>query len=370
MKESNSDVSIIPSHNSLNFAERTGRLVLITTVLGILGVGYSKVLIFAINTFSDKIYKPYIISHEHIIVACMLSTAFIILGHTIWYCYCEFSALNYTNRDDKEIAATRIINRADMAYSSIFKASPLYLTLSIMTFLLVTYILGIIVRNILIICIPIIPLLTLMFFFSFKNFSREVKKGFILLKKYIVSNWGNLVLWGILTGFMLVYLIIAMSVSQKSVFTAKFQNESSLPIKLNFENTIPEKVTIKFYSVDVGDKDELIKEVDITKSEFKRSFIEVTEKPSTSDKKSFVTLLDNEMKKGKEAYISKKSHYNFSYGINARDNLKQGKNFIVIQFNIGSLDNKEYYKIVNQIDLDEKGVALINKDQFQEKLKW
>jgi|GEM_PF-5516699 len=358
-----------PNPNRLNFAERTGRLVLIITVLGILGVGYSKAFLFAFNNLADKIYMPYIISHEHIIAACMLSTALLVLVHAIWYCYCEFSALNYTNRDDSDSEAIRNISKADIAYGTVFKASPLYFTLSTIAILLFSIVFGIIAGNILVIyALPILVAIFFVFLF-FKKFRQEVLKGLLLLKRYIVSNWGNLTLWGSITLAILMYLVIAMSVVHNLVFTAKFSNENSAPILLNFENTVPEKVTVKFYSVDKENNEQLTKEITITESQFKRSFIEVTEKPISTEKRSFITLLDNEMRKGAEAYVSRKSHYNYSYDINARDNLRQGKNFIVIQFNTGTFNNEEYYKIVNQIDLYNNGTLVINTTQFQEKLK-
>lgn len=369
MDETDAAAPSIPPANKLNFAERTGRLVLVITVLGALGLGYFKALLFALNNLTTKIYMPHIISHEHIIAACMLSTALLILVHAVWYCYCEFSALNYTNRDDNDSETLRMINKADDGYGSVFKLSPLYVAFSVLTVLLYSIVFGFIVLNLLVMSITLIYLSIFLLLLLFKKFRKEVWKGLALLKRYFVSHWGKLIVWVAVTIVMLAYLFIGMSLSQQAVFTVKFADEGSAPIKINFENTIPEKVTVQFYSVDEGNNEQLTKEFEVTKSEFRRSFIEVTEKTLAPDKISFMTLPDIEMKKGSQAYISRKSHYDFSYEINALDNLKQGKNYVVVQFNTGSSNNSEYYKIVNQIDLDDKGAVWINKGEFQEKLK-
>ncbi|MNY71863.1 hypothetical protein D3C86_2102970 [compost metagenome] len=67
--------------------------------------------------------------------------------------------------------------------------------------------------------------------------------------------------------------------------------------------------------------------------------------------------------------MSNKSKYEYNYKLETIEYLKQGKNFVVIKFNVGTSNNHEYFKIVNEIYMDDKSVITSNKEEFRENLK-
>ncbi|SFE74758.1 hypothetical protein SAMN04487969_10667 [Paenibacillus algorifonticola] len=353
--------------NKLNFGERSGRLVLITAVLGVLGAGYFKILKFTLNNLANKIYLSFFISYEHIIAACMLSSAFLILVYAIYYCYCEFAALNYTNRDEGNNEALQVMHKADLAYNYVFKFSSLAFILSGITIVMYINIVGFLSLQYLVMGVTIFLFLLFLFFLAFKNIRQELCKSLVSLKNYIISNRGKIASWFITTFIIIYFIFITMSFSQTTVFTTEFSNKSSAPIKFHFENSVPDKITLQFYFVDKDNNEHLTKQTEIETSQFRRSFIEVTEQSQQSKESSIITFLNDEMSKSQDAYIAEDSHYDYNYELNSIDYLKKGKNFVIILFNKNSMNNNKNYRIVNQIDINENGDVIINQDKFQEK---
>ncbi|SET06408.1 hypothetical protein [Paenibacillus sp. NFR01] len=353
-RNSNSNVQ-----DELSFAERTGRLVLVTTVIGVLAIGYYKLLKIAIDLLFSKIYLKFPFSTEHLIVTCMLTTGLLILIRTIYYCFCEFSALDYSNKGTKR---KENIKRADDSYSMLFKFSYLYVGLSIFISALFTIATAIYFQNIIIISFFIVLLSPFLLGLFSRNFRQQIHKGLLIIKKNLKEIWA----WGGISIIILMLLVVTMGGMQKLSFQVNFINDKKLPIKIHFENKIPDNVTLSFISTnDNEENDILTKEIKLTEKDFNRSFIEATEKSIKETKThSIINYLNKEMKKGfQEAYLSKISHYDYNYALNASSYLKPGKNYVVIQFQIESLNNR-FYKIVNEIDVSEAGAFLINKEDF------
>ncbi|OAS13358.1 hypothetical protein [Paenibacillus oryzisoli] len=355
------------SNINLSFTERTARLVLVLTVIGALAIVYQKALGFFFKALSYKIYLPFLISYEHVIISCMLSSGLLILLSLVSYCYSEFFALNHLH--NHETSSSRV-NTADERYDLLFKLLQLYTALTFSFNLLFIIVIGTIAKNYITISLTSFFIFLFIILLIFKRARTNLRSVFQLFGDFFSKKWKQIILWFGVTTTLLFLLIVIMAGSQKAFFIAKFTTDAKAPINFHFENSIPEKIILYFYSVDINDNEVLTKELELTRSQFRRSFIEVMEKQESNGSATFFKNIDAQIYKGSsKAFMSNKSKYEYNYKLDTIEYLKQGKNFVVINFNLGALNNHEYFNIVNEIHMDDKNTITINKEEFRENIK-
>ncbi|WP_020620435.1 hypothetical protein [Paenibacillus daejeonensis] len=359
MNDSPKGTSTTPTKYRINFGERTGRLVLVTTIVGALGIGYFKAFQLLMSSLSDKIYLKYYINHEHIITASLLSTAILLLITLVRYCYFELLALNNSlseNDGEKFI-------KADSAYQSIFEFASLYVILSITLIFSSFFILGILVANYITIVTLILILLIFSPFIFFKKIRKETQTGIARLIKYSIDKKWRILIW-FATSISICFIIILITLSnQKMEFEVNFNKDN---IQLHFKNVLPEKTVIQFIST-LNESEQLNNEVILNGNDFSYSFVEVLQRSQESDRFLFTKILKTEMNKGSEAYLVSNSSYDYKYKVDLNGQLKTGTNYIVIEFVTTGLTEK-HYRLLNQVNVDTQGNVLFNNERFHEKL--
>ncbi|MNW37770.1 hypothetical protein D3C74_148220 [compost metagenome] len=345
--------------DSLSFSDRVSRLVLMTAILGGLSLVYIKALGTILSTLTTKIYLQSFFNFEHVLSSGMLSTGVLILGYAVWYCYCELLTLNHIYKSNNE--SKKILQLADKSYALLFRLIRLYVTSSILITIISIIVIGFIVKNYI-----IIGLFFFVFFIFLVMIIFPKSRKLISHKKifdFVKTNRVALFIWLIVTFLMFCTIFIAMETHQKSMFKIDFVSSSNtLPIKFHFKNSVPDKISVSFYSIDKNNNSNLTKQIIINGSDFSRSFVEVTEKPISSSTFSWLNIIDKEVKKSQDtALVANLSKYDYKYDLNSLMYLKEGRNFVKIEFNSNSGFNDKFYKIVNQIDIDKYGVKITTK---------
>lgn len=342
----------------LSFSDRISRLVLMTAILGALTVIYLKVSQVIFHSLTTKIYLQSYVNTEHILASCVLSTGLLVLIYAVWYCYCELNALNHSHILSSK--SLDIVNKADKSYSTIFNIIKIYISLSILITVASVLIIGVITENSVIISLCVLLLLIALLLITIPK-SRKL----ILNKLRIILNSNNnkvpILVWIVFTLFMFFAIIIAMSLHQNRLFKIKFDNSPSIPITFHFTNMVPEKISISYYSVNSNSITTLTKKKIINKSDFYRSFIEITEQPDSSSNSSWLEVIDRNIRRSQKT-ISTKSKYDYKYELHSIDYLKMGQNFVIIEFTISSEIKDKFYRIVNQVDVNNDGVRITTEN--------
>ncbi|MGZ7445053.1 hypothetical protein [Paenibacillus sp. TH7-28] len=341
--------------DSLSFSDRVSRLVLMTAILGGLSLFYIKALGAILNTLTTKIYLQSFFNSEHILASGMLSTGVLILGYAGWYCYCELLALNHIYKTNNE--SKKIIQNADKSYAFLFRLIRLYITSSMLITIASIIVIGFIVKNYIIFGLFFFTLLIFLVIIIVPKSRKLINHKKIA--NFFKINGVALSVWLIVTFFMFCTIFVAMGAHQKSVFKIDFASSSNLPIKFHFRSSVPDKISVSFYSLDKNSNTNLTKQIIVNESDFNHSFVEVTEKPGSNSNFSWLNVIDKEVKKSQEtALVSNISKYDYKYDLNSLKYLKEGRNFVIIEFISNSGLNNKFYKIVNQIDVDKHGVKI------------
>lgn len=347
------------SINNLSFSERVSRLVLMTAILGGLSLFYIKILKLIVNNLTNKIYLQSIINTEHILASAMLSSGIIILACAVWYCYCELLTLNHVNKTNS--TSKKIIQNSENSYSFLFTVIKLCLILSAISTMISIITIAIIVKNYFVIGF----FLFLILIFGIMIFHPKTKKSVIKkeILRFFKTNKIVIFIWLIITFFAFFIIFLSMGAHQKETFNIHFTNASKIPIEFHFKNSVPDNISLSFYSIDEQNKMHLTKETKISKSDFKTSYIEVTEQqPESVSNFSWLNTINKELKKNQEAaFISNVSRYDFKYEFNSLEYLKTGRNFVVIKFKSISGLNDNFYNLGNEIDISEQGVSFTTK---------
>ncbi|MGG4392935.1 hypothetical protein ABEX25_01280 [Paenibacillus thiaminolyticus] len=344
-------------NQELTFSERTARLVLVISVLSALFILYWKALFFFLDTVSKKAYLPSLISYEHIIISCMLSSGLLILIFAVYYCFSEFSALNKRS-DDRS-------NKADENYDLLFKLFEMCLYLTVISLYSFVLLFHYLIGNYIISIFFSFPLLLFLPLLIFKK-TRKIVHNFVSsLLKFTYKNWRKILVWFTLSALILFFLLIKMTYNQNSFFSIKFSNNTDASIKFHFTNTIPEQIELVYYSVNQHDVVTKTTTFIINKQDFRRSSIEVFGKDEENSEPTLINRINDEITKGtRDTYFISKSLYEYNFEHSSSKYLSEGKNIIVINFYKPYISYNQHYQIINEVHLDKGKHLTINKSEF------
>ncbi len=349
--------------NSLSFAERVSRMILMTTIVVGLYFLYKNLFNWVANDLTTEIPLKTLISVEHIAASTLMSSGILFFIYTFWYFYCELLTLNHIYKTDP--ISQKIIQNSQRAYANLFDLVKLCIINSIVTIVISGAVITYITKNYL--GIGFFSCLLLIFLVAIINPKTRKLVNKEIIIRFFKTNKELLPIWLAITFCMFFSIVLIMGAHYKPTFKINFSSNSNLPISFHFENSVPNDIHVSFYFVDQENNSHLTKEMTISKTDFQISSIEVTKKPSESKNDlswlKIIDVIDTEVKKSQQTtLIFDRSREDYKYTLNSFNYVKKGRNIINIQFISRSGLNDKFYNIKNQIDVDEQGVHITTKN--------
>ncbi|MUK89279.1 hypothetical protein GMD78_12945 [Ornithinibacillus sp. L9] len=324
--------------------DRVSRLGVTLTILGVIWYVLLKALDLLLTIFSQKLYLNSIYSSEHFIALVFVCVFVSILVSGVKYVYSELKTLKQFDDESLFLEAKKVANNN---FNDIFVMLKVNLTLIILSIVFViilettlfnsnVFLKGVYVTFVIAIIILLIIRDTRR---NFIAFSKKLY-SFVKLRMKQLSSWFYIL-------FLLIILAFSSTVLSSNygqTIEVNFQDESSLPIDIEFTNFEIENIKIYLFELK-GDNGVLINDITIPRKDFYESSYSVLE---TSSKH---LLSSNE---DKEAIAS----FDFR-----KQQTVLRKRFELINYISSPLyDGKYRIKIVveNKYNLDSKKFELVN----------
>lgn len=277
------------------------------------------------------------IGAEHILIPIFLSDISLFFLFSFFYCFSEL--YNFTNYSKSSLKLKYKLN-SDKCYKRILGLLTICTALTFITFL-ITIILFSLTGYLKWFLIVLFLFCTILALYNIKKIINNLK---VFLLNFHINIVRLLAAWVLLNFLFLSFGLSQSNFSEKNYLILKFNNENTLDLDFQFENKIPKEIVIQ--------SDET--PIKITKEDFLMTYVEVTKENFNDD--ATLTPLTNQ-------FIYKESFYEYHYKTNLDNLIHEGKNTIVITFEIKNIfSTKKSYKIVNQINYVNGKYELVKKD--------
>lgn len=320
-------------YKSLSYGERNSRMLLVAGIFGTIYFLYKIACSMLEKAFNVMyINKKNPLGGEHLLIPMFLASISIIFFACIMYCYAEFfNFCNYENTESK----INYEKNADDKYKLLLGV----LKISVILFIFCSFILIIIFNNN---GIWVMILTCIAFSIAVISLRKEIIKyirnfiiNFIRDRSLII---GIIFTWiGIFFTF-LYFGAIFIGDTEKAYSTLKFNSKNGISLNIEFKNKLPENVNVII--INSNKKNKTLK---IQEDQFSECYVKATQEDYKNE-----TSIDLNSNK----FIYKNSSYDYFTNIKLDNCFNQGKNSVLITFNINETGNrKKTYEIRDDVNI-------------------